>query len=58
MNEENHDLVTIGCRGHDAIYATLLGSTAEEILRTCPVPVVAVKKKASTKSFLAALRNH
>jgi nucleotide-binding universal stress UspA family protein len=58
VNEENHDLVTIGCRGHDAIYATLLGSTAEEILRTCPVPVVAVKKKASTKSFLAALRNH
>ena len=24
-----HDLVVVGCRGHDAIYATLLGSTGE-----------------------------
>lgn len=56
VNAEKHDLVTIGCRGQDAIYATLLGSTAEAILRSCPVPVVAVKAKASNKSFLEALQ--
>ncbi len=58
VSQENHDRVTIGCRGHDAIYATLLGRTAGAILRACPVPVVAVKKKASTTSFLASLRDH
>ncbi|RME68044.1 MAG: hypothetical protein D6781_11895 [Verrucomicrobia bacterium] len=51
-----HDLVVIGCRGRDSVYATLLGSTAEEILRTCPVPVVAVKAKGSGKAFLETLR--
>lgn len=51
-----HDLVVIGCRGHDAIYATLLGSTAEAILQQCPVPVVAVKEKVRDASLLATLR--
>ena len=56
VDEGGHDLVIIGCRGHHAIYATLLGSTAESILHGCPVPVVAVKAKGSQRSFLAALR--
>ena len=56
VEEGGHDLVIIGCRGHHAIYATLLGSTAESILHGCPVPVVAVKVKGSQRSFLAALR--
>lgn len=42
------DLVVIGCRGHNAIYATLLGSTAESILRHSPRPVLAVKAKGTT----------
>lgn len=52
----SHDLVVIGCRGRHAIYATLLGSNAESILHRCPVPVVAVKSKNSTRDFLAVLR--
>ena len=52
-----HDLVIIGCRGHHAIYATLLGSTAEAILHGCPVPVVAVKTKGSQRGFLDGLRS-
>lgn len=52
----DHDLVVIGCRGRHAIYATLLGSTAEAILHGCPVPVVAVKSKSTARSVLAALR--
>lgn len=55
VTESGDELVVIGCRGRHAIYATLLGSTAETILRECPVPVVAVKSKGSQKSFLAAL---
>ncbi len=38
VEEQGQDLVVIGCRGRHAIYATLLGSTAESILRECPVP--------------------
>lgn len=50
------DLVVIGCRGHGAIYATLLGSTAEAILRESPVPVLAVKPKGSGVPLLEQLR--
>lgn len=55
VEENENDMVVIGCRGRHAIYATLLGSTAETILRECPVPVVAVKSKGSQKSLLDAL---
>lgn len=51
------DLVAIGCRGHNAIYATLLGSTAESILRDCPRPVVAVKAKGNGSSLLQLMRD-
>ncbi len=50
------DLVAIGCRGHHAIYATLLGGTAEAILRECPRPVIAVKAKGSGVSLLQLMR--
>lgn len=53
----NFDVVAIGCRGHHAIYATLLGSTAEAILRDCPRPVLAVKPKGSGVSLLEAMRH-
>jgi len=54
----SHGLVVIGCRGRHAIYATLLGSTAEAILHGCPVPVVAVKSKGAAREVLAALREN
>ena len=56
--EAGNHLVIIGCRGRHAIYATLLGSTAEAILHGCPVPVVAVKSKTAGRDILAALRNN
>lgn len=54
----HHDLVVIGCRGRHAIYATLLGSTAEAILHGCPVPVLAVKNQSTARNILAALRGN
>jgi nucleotide-binding universal stress UspA family protein len=56
VNQAGCDLVAIGCRGHHAIYATLLGSTAEAILRECPCPVLAVKSKGSGTSLLQLMR--
>jgi nucleotide-binding universal stress UspA family protein len=52
----SYDLVVIGCRGHHAIYATLLGSTAESILHECPCAVLAVKAKGTGSSLLQQLR--
>ncbi len=49
--ESGCDLVVIGCRGHSAIYATLLGSTAESILRHSPRAVLAVKAKGSAPNW-------
>jgi nucleotide-binding universal stress UspA family protein len=54
--QQGCDFVVIGCRGHGAVYATLLGSTAESILQRTPVPVLAVKAKGSGLSLLAQLR--
>jgi len=53
-----YGLVVIGCRGRHAIYATLLGSTAEAILQSCLVPVIAVKSKGASRQLLAALRDN
>lgn len=50
-----YDLVMVGCRGKDALAAALLGSNAGEILRTCPVPVVAVKEKGTGLNILDRL---
>ncbi|BET66326.1 hypothetical protein ASA1KI_12440 [Opitutales bacterium ASA1] len=56
VTAEEPDLVVIGCRGYDAIYATLLGSTAEAILRDCRAPVLAVKARGCRDSFATSLR--
>lgn len=53
--DEAFDLIVMGCRGKDAISSLLLGSTAEEVLKGAKVPVVAVKKKGTGKSFLESL---
>ena len=49
------DMVVIGTRGRTATAAVLLGSVAEQTVRTAPVPVVAVKRKGATLSLLDAL---
>ena len=53
---EGIDLVIIGCRGKDALSATLLGSNAESALRTSKKTVIlAVKEKGTGRSFLENL---
>ncbi len=39
-----HDLVVMGTRGLAAIQHLLLGSVAEHVVRTCPVPVLTIRK--------------
>jgi nucleotide-binding universal stress UspA family protein len=56
VREGDFDAVVIGCRGRHAIYASLLGSTAETILRSCGRPVIAVKAKGSGRSLLEHMR--
>lgn len=56
VREGDFDAVVIGCRGRHAIYASLLGSTAETILRSCVRPVIAVKAKGSGRSLLEHMR--
>ena len=49
------DMVVIGTRGRTATAAVLLGSVAEQTVRTSDVPVVAVKRKGATVSLIDAL---
>ena len=46
------DLVVIGTHGAGAFEHLLLGSIAEKVLRTCPVPVLTVPDRARTTSQL------
>lgn len=48
-------LIVAGSRGRDVFAALLLGSTAEDLLKTSPVPVVTVKEKGSGQNLLQAL---
>lgn len=49
------DIVVAGSRGATAAAAALLGSTSEELLMTCAMPVLIVKQKGETLRFLEAL---
>ncbi|MGB3542572.1 universal stress protein [Rubrivirga sp.] len=49
------DLVMVGTRGRTDTAAVLLGSVAEQLVRTADVPTVAVKRKGSTLGLLDAL---
>jgi nucleotide-binding universal stress UspA family protein len=45
--EVNADVVTTGTRGRDGEHSFLLGSVAESVVRTCPVPVLTVRQLES-----------
>lgn len=42
--EQNADLVAIGTRGRHGEHRFLIGSVAERVVRTCPVPVLTVRQ--------------
>lgn len=49
------DMVVVGSRGATLAAAALLGSTSENLLMTCAMPTLMVKKKGETLHFLEAL---
>lgn len=51
----NMDMIVLGSRGMTTAPASLIGSSAERILATCPLPVLIVKNKGETVRFLDVL---
>ncbi len=49
------DMIVAGSRGTTATTATLLGSTSEELLMACAMPILLTKQKGETLTFLEAL---
>lgn len=49
------DIVVAGSRGATATAAALLGSTSEQLLMACALPILMVKKKGETLRLLEAL---
>jgi len=49
------DLIILGSRGETRPTAVLLGSTSEQLLMTCALPVLVVKQKGETLRLLDAL---
>ena len=43
------DLIAIGTHGRTGLKHLLLGSVAERVLRTSPVPVMTLRKPGATK---------
>lgn len=54
-SDRHADLIVTGCRGKNTVPAVLLGSHAEELLRTSPIPVLAAKTKGTSQNLLEAL---
>lgn len=48
--EQDADLVATGTRGRHGEHRFLLGSVAEQIVRTCPVPVLTVRQLSSDEA--------
>jgi nucleotide-binding universal stress UspA family protein len=46
VEQEGFDLVVLGTHGRSALAHLVLGSMAQRILRSCPVPVLVVPKRA------------
>ena len=55
-NEIACDLVVIGARGRTGAAGILLGTVTEQLIRVCPVPVLAIKKKGECIGVLKALQ--
>jgi nucleotide-binding universal stress UspA family protein len=51
---QSADLVVTGTRGRDGEYRFLLGSVAEAVVRTCPVPVLTVRRLEDVDANAAA----
>lgn len=49
--EENADLIVLGRRGLSAIEKLFIGSVANQVLRTSPVPLLLTKKKTGKPRF-------
>lgn len=49
------DVIVVGSRGAGGAAAAILGSTAERVLHSAPLPVLIVKKKGETVSLLNVL---
>lgn len=49
--KEGVDLIVIGRRGMSAVEKLFIGSVANQILRTSPVPILLTKKKTGTPQF-------
>jgi nucleotide-binding universal stress UspA family protein len=51
IEKEGVDLIVIGRRGMSAVEKLFIGSVANQILRTSPVPILLTKKKTGTPQF-------
>lgn len=49
--KEGVDLIVIGRRGMSAVEKLFIGSVANQVLRTSPVPILLTKKKTGTPQF-------
>ncbi len=49
--KEKVDLIVIGRRGMSAVEKLFIGSVANQVLRTSPVPILITKKKTGTPQF-------
>jgi nucleotide-binding universal stress UspA family protein len=45
VSSDQHDLVIMGTRGLSALEHLLLGSVAENVVRTCPAPVLTIRNR-------------
>jgi nucleotide-binding universal stress UspA family protein len=55
VKQRGADLVVIGTHGRQGLPRMLLGSVAERVMRTCPVPVLTVHAKNSTAAERKAI---